>query len=94
MKVVEANFVTQCYVSLENDDGYIIKYYLFAEPDLCEDLTYGINVEKIDSTGVSGSSCSVSKDKHFVEQLIHCLAKNFVSPVSLDEIVSDLKCVK
>ena len=94
---------TQNVFTLNDDDGerLILHYDLLVDKILSEDKigieTYGISIYKYSETGVYSEEEAefhdISTDEKKVSDLLECLIKNAVTPISLPYIIEDfLSC--
>lgn len=83
--------IAQSYILTEDNVEQNIEYYIYSsekENNICE---YGIRVKQTNEDSVISESAIVCEDEETVINLIHSFAKNFVFPVSLNELISDFE---
>lgn len=86
--MIKRKLITQTYVSIEENNVFIIKYYVFFEQSTA---LYGLCIEQ---TGAESSVCqskAFMSDRDAAVNLAHLYAENFVFPVSLNDLVEDLE---
>lgn len=75
--------ISQSYVLIDNKE-FTLKYYLL------QDFNYGVLVEKLENGSVEKKTIkSLTNNYEQILSFIHSIAKGFVTPSVLDEIVED-----
>jgi hypothetical protein len=78
--------ISNSFIMLNENEEHILEYYLIKESD----INYGIRImEYVNSKIINNEQCMVSKSRHEVVDLIRIIAKNFVFPSTLQDIVAD-----
>lgn len=86
--------ITRSYVRGENDEEHVISYYLRREK-MPDGMTfYGLRIEQMTEDTVNSRQELFEEDEEMAIEIIHKLARNFVFPDSLKELIYDYRKYK
>jgi len=83
--------ITQSYVLLENGEAHTLLYYIVSEASQDGGVLYGIKIVQQHDGHTASASAVISPREEQTLQTIFFLAKNFVFPVSLPDIIEDMR---